>query len=421
MKIRVLNFTLATIFLTFFFSSACQAQEVGAVLSSLVYIWGGIFGLSLICAGIFTGVNPVSKDMLKLGVLLFFVNITTLFMAGMFGAYFLHAHLGLYFVSTLVICHFFRKKLVIVNQKKDENNRLHGLCPLLFSPFFLFLFFGPVSPINACGPYHEWETTKERLESAYLTRPMTDAAYGIWLNLSGLLKNQKLKVALVSLSIDAELKKKRSDFDWIRMFDNLESNLKTASKLSANKKYMKNRPSAGALSIIDSDDLYTIMGREKVDVDDLFNTAVMQKIGNLAQVDAFLYAVVTECNVLHRSAIDRQPNVKDVQGAFIVETLTIRAKLVNAKTGMVDWIDELRARYSETVIYKIHIDKPEQPEMFDIFKTVRGWCEVYEYISDNKFKPGSITIITHEGGKINSVVKSRVKDAFFLLDKKVDF
>jgi hypothetical protein len=165
------------------------------------------------------------------------------------------------------------------------------------------------------------------------------------------------------------------------------------------------------VTIADSDDIFVKMGEKGLHVDNLFNPACMKDFGKHTGIDAFLYVTLTEANILHRKAIDRQPGVKDVLGGFIVETATMRAKLVNAHTGMIDWIDELRARYEEMIIYKI-VPRPDKPEFSPIFNTDSGWVEVYEYISENTFKPGSVSLITHEGDKITDYVKTRVKESF---------
>jgi hypothetical protein len=117
------NYLICTVFLIsgLPFIRPASCQEVEAVLWGLVYAWAGVFGLSIICALIFTGVQPVSKDFLFLFFLLLFVNITSIFIGGAFGKHIFNAHMVIYFVSALVICHFFRKKLI--NRLKNTKEK----------------------------------------------------------------------------------------------------------------------------------------------------------------------------------------------------------------------------------------------------------------------------------------------------------
>lgn len=251
---------------------------------------------------------------------------------------------------------------------------------------FILLFSGVFSTI-ACGPYHEWKTLGETIETELGEGAVRDSQFGLAAAMGEAIPSGKpVKICVIEVLADnttGEVSLKDHGFD--------ETGLATAiSRIFAKVKAFSH------IEIVPHDLVIKSLDKKGMEADRLFNPAIMEEISREVGVDGYIYATVRDPKVLTRLSSDRQPGAEGVTGHFEVQTMAVRAKLINGSDGMIEWIDEIPGRFERVIIYRPLAGTTAESEAKMAGATSGKGFELLEYIVTLRNSPGSESFVSHD-------------------------
>lgn len=257
-------------------------------------------------------------------------------------------------------------------------------------PFAAFLlachFLLGTIPANGCGPYHEWKTLGETVETALGDGAVRDCQFGLAVALGESIPQGKaLRICVVEVISEGatnEVSLAEGSFDEEGLAAGM-ARIYTGVKAFSH------------IEVIPRSRVLEALKKRGMDIDRLFNPAVMEEISREAGIDGFIYASVRDPKVLTRLSSDLQPGAIGVVGQFEVQSLSARAKLINGTDGMIEWIDEIPGRYERAIIYRPLSGATS--EVVEMAGAASGRAfELLEYIVTLKNSPGSESFVSHD-------------------------
>lgn len=204
----------------------------------------------------------------------------------------------------------------------------------------LFTFSFTIPSLLACGPYHEWKVIGETTEVQAGDKSLKDCLYPMTAAIADTIPKDRGRLCLIEVLIPAELDKvaKEAGIDRKAIEEFLGDMFTRINSLRH-------------LSITPSNFVLDQLAEKKMDVERLFNPAIMAETARECGIDHFIYATLEDFKVLTRTSVESRKEMDGIKGRFRIESMTLRAKVVNASDGMIEWIDEIRGRHEFSIIF----------------------------------------------------------------------
>jgi len=201
-------------------------------------------------------------------------------------------------------------------------------------------FLSLCGPLWACGPYHEWTVVGETIEAIAGENALKDCLYPLAAALADTLPKDRGRLCAIEVQIPDSLAEAAARDHLDRK--TIETFL---GQLFTRANSLKH------LSMTPSDFVMDQLAEKNLGVERLFNPAIMEEIARECGVDHFIYIAVDDFKLLTRTSHDSQQALTGIKGRFRIESMVLRAKVVDARDGMIEWIDEISGRYEYSVIF----------------------------------------------------------------------
>lgn len=201
-------------------------------------------------------------------------------------------------------------------------------------------FLSLCGPLWACGPYHEWTVVGETIEAIAGENALKDCLYPLAAALADTLPRDRGRLCAIEVQIPDSLAEAAARDHLDRK--TIETFL---GQLFTRANSLKH------LSMTPSDFVLDQLAEKNLGVERLFNPTIMEEIARECGVDHFIYIAVDDFKLLTRTSHDSQQALTGIKGRFRIESMVLRAKVVNARDGMIEWIDEISGRYEYSVIF----------------------------------------------------------------------